>query len=388
MVHTYFNATGQLIGVGYTSLGFSATMGMYIFTGAGININDEVLFYAPLHLDRGVTDTLYFGTNKLYRANTFWATPVFSVMAGGQNLALSSPGSGNALSAIETVANTTPGQNADIIFTGANNGVVFRSTNGGTSFTQVDVGGSALYVSDILVDPNDNDIVYQSRSGFSGAAGLNVRKSTDGGGTWFASGTGIPDIPVNAIAIDPVVSDRIWAGTDTGAFVSTDAGANWTPHNLGMANVAIFDLKANGVTENLVAFTHGRSAYLLDIGDPCMDGETWGLWNLPVGNIDGVFEGGLYINNLGIYKMTGTLSESSPGQGRMKGIIYDALAPTPDYDVAGSWTITTPPGTGTFAARVLLPGTNIAVGTVTGRFRDNPAINIRGRFRGDWEICD
>ena len=34
--------------------------------------------------------------------------------------------------------------------------------------------------------------------------------------TWSTSGSGIPDIPVNAIALDPLVPNRLWAGTDRG----------------------------------------------------------------------------------------------------------------------------------------------------------------------------
>ena len=160
------------------------------------------------------------------------------------------------MSAIETVAG-----DPDLIFTGASSGEVFRSTDGGASFVQVDVGGSSLYVADVRVDPNDNDIVYQVLSGFSGSSGLNVRKSTNGGNTWFASGSGIPDIPINAFEFDPIDSGKIWAGTDIGTYSSTDGGATWIPDNDGMAAVTVFDLKANPNTGRLLACTHGRSAY-------------------------------------------------------------------------------------------------------------------------------
>ena len=103
---------------------------------------------------------------------------------------------------------------------------MFRSINGGGSFAQVDVGGSSLYVSDVLVDPQDSSFVYQSRSGFSGVAGQNVRRSTDGGDTWQVSGNGIPDIPVNALEFDSTSSQILWAGTDIGAYRSTDQGGH------------------------------------------------------------------------------------------------------------------------------------------------------------------
>ena len=257
LVHTYYNQSGNLIGCGYTTDGFATTMGGYSFSSApanGISLSDRVLFYAPMHLDRNVSDTLYFGTNHLYRAPNFFATGGgFTALASGQDLT----GGGGALSAIETVLG-----DANLIFTGSSSGIISRSINGGASFSTVDSTGA--FASDILVDPANNDIVFASFAAFVGA-GNAIRKSIDRGLTWSSSGSGIPDIPVNALAFDPVTPNRIWAGTDVGVYVSSNGGATWTPENLGLANVAVFDLKANGTTGFMVAFTHGRSAYRVSL---------------------------------------------------------------------------------------------------------------------------
>ncbi|MCG8462775.1 MAG: hypothetical protein MI919_41345, partial [Holophagales bacterium] len=261
LVHTYFNQTGNLIGVGYTTGGFATTQGFYNFSSApgnGIDITDRVLFYAPIHLDHGVTDTLLFGTHKLYRAPTFFAVGGgFVALAGGADL---TTGSG-ALSAIETYS-PTPGVLSQLIYTGSSDGVINRSTNGGTSFTQVDAPG--IYVSDVLVDRNNSQRVYASLAGFSGSPGQNVRRSVDGGTTWTVAGTGLPDIPVNALVVDPLVENRIWAGTDIGVFVSEDGADTWTYASNGMPRVAVFDMKArdNG---RILACTHGRSAFAADL---------------------------------------------------------------------------------------------------------------------------
>lgn len=285
LVHTYYNQTNNLIGVGYTTNGFTTQQGEYFGSfadtvgGNGISISDRVLFYAPIHLDRGVSDTLYFGTNKLYRANSFFSFPdstpnIFLVLgtgAGGQDL---SPGSG-AISAIETLANPAIGLNANTLFTGSSTGRVFRSTDAGLTFSEVDnsPGPIPLFVSDILVDPRNPAVVYQSRSGFTGALPAhNVRKSVDGGLTWADASVGLPDIPVNALAFDPILHDTLWAGTDVGTFLSTDAGASWIPYSDGLPNVAVFDLKSNAATGQILACTHGRGAYRLRLDAIFIDG--------------------------------------------------------------------------------------------------------------------
>ncbi|MBL8299735.1 MAG: hypothetical protein JNN30_15470 [Rhodanobacteraceae bacterium] len=282
LVHTYYNQTNNLIGVGYTTAGFVTQQGDYLgsfadsaATGNGIGFSDRVLFYAPIHLDRGVSDTLYFGTHKLYRANAFFSFPdqtpnIFTALGGGADLA-----PGGVLSAIETLANPAVGLNAQVIFTGSNNGRVFRSIDGGLSFTEVDALPAVIpqYVSDILVDPRNPNIVYQSRSAFNGSLpARNVRKSIDGGSTWTDSSTGLPDVPVNALAFDPVVPNTIWAGTDVGAFLSSDGGSTWIPYNEGLPNVAIFDLKSNRTTGSILACTHGRGAFRLKLDAIFIDG--------------------------------------------------------------------------------------------------------------------
>ncbi|HZX91677.1 MAG TPA: sialidase family protein [Rudaea sp.] len=271
LVHTYFNQSNNLIGVGYTTGGFATTQNNYLTSFAptnGIGAGDRVLFYAPLHLDRGAHDSLYFGTQFLYRSDLFFtsATPTFAKLGAGADLAPAVPPSstGGELSAIETVANIVPGSPAQTIFTGSDNGRVFRSIDGGLSFQEVDTDALGFYVADILVDPNDPMVVYQARSAFTGADPPHtVRKSIDGGATWADASTGLPDVPVNALAPDPTVAGTIWAGTDVGMFVSEDSGGTWTPYNPGLPNVAIFDLKVSKPGSSLLACTHGRGAFLL-----------------------------------------------------------------------------------------------------------------------------
>lgn len=295
LVHTYFNQTNNLIGVGFTTGGFATTMGLYNGSFApsnGIPITERVRFYAPIHLDRGNSDTLYYGTNRLWKAPNFFVTggtgSEFSVLNAAQDLTGGTVGSGTggALTAIETFANPVAGTDALLIYTGSSNGIVFRTIDGGLNWTQVDIGGSALWVSDILVDPSNSQIVYQARAGFAASAGLNVRKSIDGGTTWAPAATGLPNIPVNALGWDPSVPTRLWAGTDVGAFFTEDGGATWTAHNNGLPTTAIADLAWNPSTKKLVACTHGRGAFLLDFAvfSDGFEDQTVDAWTQCVGN--------------------------------------------------------------------------------------------------------
>ena len=63
-------------------------------------------------------------------------------------------------------------------------------------------------------------------------------KSTDGGGSWSAVNTGLPNAYVHALAIDPTTPSTLYAGTvDGGVFKSTDGGGSWSAVNTGLADI-------------------------------------------------------------------------------------------------------------------------------------------------------
>ena len=116
------------------------------------------------------------------------------------------------------------------------------------------------YVSALAFDPSNDQIAYAAYATFGGT---HVWKSLDGGASWTSTdGAGpsaIPDIPVNAIAIDPNASSRVFLGTDLGVFVSLNGGTTWAVES-GVPRVPVTALVFNTVagTTSLHAFTHGR----------------------------------------------------------------------------------------------------------------------------------
>lgn len=304
VTHTYFNQSNNLIGAALALNGPASQPADYkYFAGeisgfqtSGMNVADNVLFYAPMHLDRSNPTTMYFGTANLYIANDYFnqtmtqenAAPnyfttgsgapytftIFSPLAAGTNFGAATPPltTTGVISAIETVPNVLPNTNATTIFVGTSNGNVWRSTNSGATFSSVD-GTIGEYVSQIAVYPRNPQIVAQARAGFTGGLPANnVRISTDGGATWTTKSNGLPDIPVNSVVWDPVFPGQLWAGTDVGVYLSPDEGAHWYPYNNGMPNVAVFSLTGNRDTHTVLACTHGRGAFRLNLDAIFIDG--------------------------------------------------------------------------------------------------------------------
>jgi photosystem II stability/assembly factor-like uncharacterized protein len=90
-----------------------------------------------------------------------------------------------------------------------------------------------------------------------------IFKTADAGKSWNAITTGIPEGSyVHAVREDPRRRGLLYAGTETGVFVSFDDGAHWQPLQLNLPSTPVHDLVVKD--DDLVAATHGRGFWVLD----------------------------------------------------------------------------------------------------------------------------
>ena len=140
---------------------------------------------------------------------------------------------------------------------------VLKTTNGTTPFASIKGTLPNRFVMDFAISKTFDDSVFIVLGGFVNATGTShVYVTGNGGTTWTAIGGGLPDVPFNAILIDPVNPQIIYAGGDLGVYVSPNRGGVWYDFNNGLSDVnQVMDLQvlADG---NLVAATHGRGAWV------------------------------------------------------------------------------------------------------------------------------
>jgi photosystem II stability/assembly factor-like uncharacterized protein len=90
-----------------------------------------------------------------------------------------------------------------------------------------------------------------------------VYRTRDAGKTWTATAQGIPaGAFVNVVREDPERRGLLYAGTETGVFVSFDDGDHWQPLQLNLPNCSVRDISVR--QGDLVIGTHGRSFWILD----------------------------------------------------------------------------------------------------------------------------
>ena len=259
MYHTYFNQRNNVVAYARVVTTALASDGNWTVLGQnanGILLSENPNFYAPLVRGPGNPNTIYYATDRLHRSTDKGATnPVVS-----QAPIMTSGGLGVPISAV-AIAPTD--DNTRLV--SLNNFTIWGTVTGSSVLTNMTGGGMPAHtIGRLKIDPTNPSIAYVCYGGFGLAAGQHIWKTTNlssGTPTWTASGNGLPDVPCNALAIDPVTPSRMWAGTDVGVYASNDGGASWTPYTTGMPVVAVFDMDLQPVARILRVATHGRGMY-------------------------------------------------------------------------------------------------------------------------------
>ena len=136
--------------------------------------------------------------------------------------------------------------NPNTVYLGTASGGLWRSYTGGlgADWQQVKLGYPALGISAIVIDPTDSNTIYIGtgevyRYGTAlgglivrttrGSYGIGILKSTNGGATWVKSldWTYQQQSGIQALKMNPLNHNTIWAATTDGIAKSTDAGLSW-----------------------------------------------------------------------------------------------------------------------------------------------------------------
>ena len=154
---------------------------------------------------------------------------------------------------------------AATIYVGTDDGLVQLTRDGGRSWTNVTPAGVAVgLANEVEVSPHDAGTVYLAfRMDRRGDYTPYAFKSTDYGKTWTRIVNGFrPGEPVRVVREDPERRGLLYAGTETGAYVSFDAGASWQTLSRNLPVVPVTDLEVRH--GDLYASTEGRAFWALD----------------------------------------------------------------------------------------------------------------------------
>jgi photosystem II stability/assembly factor-like uncharacterized protein len=155
-----------------------------------------------------------------------------------------------------------------VIWAGSDDGLVHVTRDGGKSWQNVTPKNMPewIQINSIEASPIDAGTAYAAATMYKwDDFKPYLYKTNDYGKTWKKITNGIPDTAfTRVIREDPNHRGLLYAGTETGLYVSFDDGENWQSLQLNLPIVPITDLAVHKRERDLVAATQGRSFWILD----------------------------------------------------------------------------------------------------------------------------
>jgi photosystem II stability/assembly factor-like uncharacterized protein len=230
--------------------------------------------------------SLYYGAKRLYKTTNraaFWS-PISGDLTGPDE-------PGNLVYGTITSIAVSP-VDTQVIWIGTDNGLVWKTEDEGGNWQQVDAALPQRWVTRLAADPVDTQTAYVTFSGYQYNEYLpHVFKTTDGGQSWQDISSGLPEVPVNELIIDPDAPGHLYLTNDVGVYVSYNAGNTWASLGHGLPPVVVSDLRFHSPSQELYAGTYGRGLYSLALAQvpgaaDALSGQIRRMDGMPLPNVD------------------------------------------------------------------------------------------------------
>ncbi len=252
----------------------------YPFLGLGTNPKDVKYRFnwnAPIIASKHNPSVIYHAGNKVLRTTNRGITweeispdltrnDSTKIDWGGGPITNEAAG-GEIYHAIYYLAESPHDQN--VLYTGADDGMLHITRDGGNNWSELTLPGVGEgMINQIEVSPHTPGTVYvaYNRYKFNDFT-PHIFKSTDYGLSWTRVVNGIKDeAHVRVVREDPNKKDLLYAGTETGLYVSFDGGVKWNEFQHNLPVVPITDLMVN--YNDLIIATQGRAFWVMDDLNP------------------------------------------------------------------------------------------------------------------------
>jgi len=154
----------------------------------------------------------------------------------------------------------------DLLYIGSDDGRIHTTIDGGKEWSELTSHIPVKrWISRLVPSQFAEGTIYITQRGREDDDfGAYVWKSTDYGKTFTSIASNLPAGPVNVIREDPRNPRVLYAGTDFGAFVSTNGGATWSVLGKNLPSVQVADLQFHKRENIVVIATYGRGMWTID----------------------------------------------------------------------------------------------------------------------------
>ncbi len=276
----------------------------------------------------------YSKTGVIYQSNATGWTAIGAAGTGGIT-------AGRFVRAVSHGIGVSPTDLQHIAAAGTG-GYLLMTANGGGSWNEVFLGAApttpGLIVGWQGFNANiawaNNSLLYVC-SEAPGTGAVRVAKSANGGTTWTAAATGLPDVPVTKLAVDlgDGTGNTVYAATWLGVYRTTNGGAIWSVFGTGLPQGRASDIWVAPDSSSIRVSTWGRGV--------------WEMVNAPVAGTVNITPTSafLYTGDTATFTGTvnggGTVTYTATGGTITAGGVYTAGGVTGDYTVTATNTLDT-----------------------------------------------
>ena len=218
---------------------------------------------APIHLSPHDPDTVYFGTQYLYRSRDRGTT--WERLTGDLSYA-DKTRLGDIPHQLVITISESP-KKKGLIYTGTDDGRLYVSIDDGKEFRELTANlPKKQWIGTVAASRHDEATVYVAQQGrYDEDFAVRLYKSTDYGRTFKSIAGNLPGGPINMIREDPVNPNVLYACNDFGVYVTTNGGARWDVLGGNLPSVNVMDFIVHPRDRMLVIGTHGRGVWAIDV---------------------------------------------------------------------------------------------------------------------------
>ena len=219
----------------------------------------------PYVISRHDPSAIYYGAHKIFKSadrgdNWECISPDLTTNPGPER-------QGNIPFGTITSVSESPLKQG-LIYVGTDDGNIQVTEDDGKTWKKLNKSLPDKWVSRVRASRHDINTVYVTFTGYrDDDFQTYIYMSANAGKTWKPIAGNLPPEPVNVIVEDPRDPDILYIGTDLSAYVTVNCGEGWISLSNHLPTCAVYDLVIQERELDLVAGTHGRSIFVLDIED-------------------------------------------------------------------------------------------------------------------------
>jgi photosystem II stability/assembly factor-like uncharacterized protein len=193
---------------------------------------------------------------------------VFKSVKKGDDFKIISPDITRTKHGSATAVAESP-RNPDVLWAGTDDGNLWITRNGGIKWDNVAEKvrlKKPLWVATIETSRFAEGRAYVAFDAHrSDDDAPHVYMTDDFGQTWKSITSNLPTGSTRCLREDVTNPNLLYCGTEFALFVSLDRGGSWTKINNNLPTVAVHEVAVHPTAGEIVAATHGRSLWILDV---------------------------------------------------------------------------------------------------------------------------